>query len=60
MLWQLKRLCKQVEVLATAAMLVGFVLLGIADQSVAGTALVSGGAYVLVLPQFIEPHNPIA
>jgi hypothetical protein len=60
MLWQLKRLCKQVEVLATVSMLVGLVLLVIAGQSIPGTVLVSGGAYALVLPQFIEPHNPIA
>lgn len=60
MLWQLKRALKQVEVIATIAMVVGVVLLAVAGHSIAGTILVSGGAYALVLPQFIEPHNPVA
>lgn len=60
MLWQLKRLFTQVEVLGTLAMLVGFVFLGVVGLSIPGTVLVSSGAYALVLPQFIEPHNPVA
>jgi hypothetical protein len=48
----------KMEVIATVVILTGFLLFNTAETALVGALLVAGGAYALILPQFIEPHGP--
>ncbi len=48
----------KMEAVATLVILAGFLLFNTAETALVGALLVAGGAYALILPQFIEPHGP--
>ncbi|MHB9287525.1 hypothetical protein ACKVMT_10875 [Halobacteriales archaeon Cl-PHB] len=49
---------QSIEALAVGLVLVGFLLFSAAETTLVGSLLVAGGAYALILPQFIRPQNP--
>ena len=49
---------QSIEAVAMGLVVVGLVLFGLAGATLAGSLLVAGGAYALILPQFIRPQNP--
>ncbi|WP_302082177.1 hypothetical protein [Salinibaculum rarum] len=46
------------EAVALLAILAGILLFTTAATATVGALLVAGGAYALILPQFIEPGGP--
>jgi hypothetical protein len=48
----------KIEAIAMMVILTGFLLFNTAETAVVGGLLIAGGAYALILPQFIEPHGP--
>ncbi len=48
----------RIETLAVVAILAGFLLFSAAETTFVGALLVAGGAYGLILPQFIQPQSP--
>jgi hypothetical protein len=48
----------KMEAIAVMVILTGFLLFNAMDTALVGALLVAGGAYALILPQFIEPHGP--
>ena len=46
------------EAVAMLGILAGFLLFTTTETALAGALLIAGGAYALILPQFIEPHGP--
>jgi len=49
---------KKLESIAVMVMLAGFLLFNSARTAPVGALLVAGGAYALVLPQFVGPIGP--
>ncbi len=47
-----------IEPLAVLVMVAGFLLFNSAESALIGALLVAGGAYGLVLPQFVRPESP--
>ena len=48
----------KIEAVAVMVILTGFLLFNTAETALVGALLIAGGAYALILPQFIEPHGP--
>ncbi|WP_340098760.1 hypothetical protein [Salinibaculum salinum] len=48
----------KIEAVAVMVILTGFLLFNTAETALVGALLVAGGAYALILPQFIEPQGP--
>jgi len=48
----------KLETIAVLVILTGFLLFNTAETALVGALLVAGGAYALILPQFIEPTGP--
>lgn len=48
----------KIEAVAAVVILTGFLLFNTAETALVGALLIAGGAYALILPQFIEPHGP--
>jgi hypothetical protein len=48
----------KMEAVAVMVILAGILLFTAAETALVGALLVAGGAYALILPQFIEPHSP--
>ncbi len=48
----------KMEAIAMVVILTGFLLFNTAETAIVGGLLIAGGAYALILPQFIEPHGP--
>jgi len=48
----------KLEAVAVMIILTGFLLFNTAQTALVGALLIAGGAYALILPQFIEPHSP--
>jgi hypothetical protein len=46
------------EAVATVIILTGFLLFNTAETALVGALLVAGGAYALILPQFVGPTGP--
>mgnify|MGYP006301135301 CR=1 FL=1 len=45
------------EPLAVLVILAGFLLFNTSESAVFGALLVAGGAYALILPQFVRPQG---
>ena len=48
----------KIEAVAMLLILTGFLLFNTAETALAGALLIAGGAYALILPQFIGPRGP--
>jgi hypothetical protein len=48
----------KIEAMAVLVILAGFLLFNTAETPLVGALLIAGGAYALILPEFIEPHGP--
>lgn len=48
----------KIEAVAVMVILTGFLLFNTAETALVGALLIAGGAYALILPQFIEPQGP--
>jgi hypothetical protein len=48
----------KIEAVAVMVILAGILLFTAAETALVGALLVGGGAYALILPEFIEPHGP--
>jgi len=46
------------ESLALVVIVAGFLLFNTTDTAVFGALLVAGGAYAMILPQFVRPQGP--
>ena len=46
-----------IEPLAVLVILAGFLLFNTSESAVVGALLVAGGAYALILPQFVRPAS---
>jgi hypothetical protein len=53
-------MAKKLEAIAVMVMLAGFLLFNSARTAPVGALLVGGGAYALILPQFVGPVGPTA
>jgi hypothetical protein len=48
----------KLEAVAVLVIFAGVALFAAAETVLVGALLVAGGAYALVVPQFLEPHGP--
>jgi hypothetical protein len=48
----------KIEAVAVMVILTGFLLFNTVETALVGALLIAGGAYALILPQFIEPQGP--
>ena len=48
----------KIEAVAVMVILTGFLLFNTVETALIGALLIAGGAYALILPQFIEPQGP--
>lgn len=48
----------KIQVVAMLVMVVGFLLFNAMETTLVGAVLVAGGAYAMILPNFIQPEGP--